>query len=94
MHLEGRRFESFSRRYFSPSSEITPILKSSSIMTKKELEAKIQELQNKNQELEAALRWYVENDEVNEGGQWEVENAFWLAGKRRAMKILGMETEE
>jgi hypothetical protein len=39
-------------------------------------------------ELEAALRWYVETDDVMEGGKWEEDNAFWLAGKRNAERLL------
>ena len=45
-------------------------------------------------ELHEALRWYVENDDTNEGGKWEESNVSWLRGKRRAMRALGMETEE
>jgi hypothetical protein len=44
-------------------------------------------------ELTECLRWYVENDETNEGGKWEVSNASWLEGKRRAMRALGMEED-
>lgn len=42
-------------------------------------------------ELEECLRWYVENDETNEGGKWDEINEIWIAGKRRAQRILGME---
>ena len=42
-------------------------------------------------ELKECLRWYVENDDTNEGGKWEESNASWLEGKRRAMRALGME---
>ena len=42
-------------------------------------------------ELTECLRWYVENDDTNEGGKWEESNAGWLEGKRRAMRALGME---
>jgi hypothetical protein len=42
-------------------------------------------------ELTECLRWYVENDDTNEGGKWEESNASWLEGKRRAMRALGME---
>jgi hypothetical protein len=31
-----------------------------------------------------ALKWYVAEDDVLEGEQWEEENAFWIAGKRDA----------
>jgi hypothetical protein len=44
-------------------------------------------------ELKECLRWYVENDDTNEGGKWEESNAHWLEGKRRAMRALGMEEE-
>lgn len=37
------------------------------------------------------LRWYVENDDTNEGGKWEEANAGWLEKKRQAMKLLGMD---
>lgn len=55
---------------------------------------KAEKLEKENLELKEALRWYVENDDTNEGGKWEVSNAAWLAGKRRAMKLLGMPFEE
>lgn len=42
-------------------------------------------------ELTECLRWYVQNDETQEGGTWEESNGFWLRGKRRAMRALGME---
>lgn len=44
-------------------------------------------------EITECLRWYVENDDTNEGGKWEESNGFWLRGKRRAMRALGMEEE-
>ena len=37
------------------------------------------------------LRWYVEEDEINEG---DPENEYWVDGKHKAMKLLGMEIEE
>jgi len=39
------------------------------------------------------LRWYVENDDTNEGGKWEEYNRPWLEKKREAMKLLGMPVE-
>jgi hypothetical protein len=39
-------------------------------------------------ELKSCLRWYVENDDVQEGGRWEESNAFWLEGKRKAQALL------
>lgn len=41
-------------------------------------------------ELEEMLRWYVEEDEVDEG---DPENEYWVDGKHKAMKLLGMEIE-
>lgn len=35
-----------------------------------------------------ALKWYVENDDVDLG---DPENKFWIEGKQRAEKILGIE---
>lgn len=37
------------------------------------------------------LRWYVEEDEINEG---DPENEYWVKGKYKAMKLLGMGIEE
>jgi hypothetical protein len=46
-------------------------------------------------ELKSCLRWYVENDDVQEGGHWEESNAFWLEGKRKAQALLeSLESEE
>lgn len=42
-------------------------------------------------ELEEMLRWYVEEDEINEG---DPENEYWVDGKHKAMKLLGMEIKE
>lgn len=41
--------------------------------------------------LEEMLKWYVEEDEINEG---DPENQYWIDGKHKAMKLLGMEIEE
>ena len=54
----------------------------------------VKRLEKENQELRQCLLWYIENDDTNEGGKWEESNAVWLRGKRRAMRALGMETEE
>lgn len=43
------------------------------------------------EELEEMLRWYVEEDEINEG---DPENEYWVEGKHKAIKLLGMEIEE
>ena len=51
----------------------------------------IMHLRKENTELIELLRWYVENDDTNEGGKWEEANSHWLEGKRRAMRALGME---
>ena len=42
-------------------------------------------------ELKEMLRWYVEEDEIHEG---DPENQYWIDGKHKAMKLLGMEVEE
>jgi hypothetical protein len=52
------------------------------------------ELRERIKKLEELLRWYVENDDTNEGGRWEEENAYWLRGKRAAQKLLGIPEEE
>jgi hypothetical protein len=46
---------------------------------------------NKIAELSECLRWYVETDPTWEGDKWEELNAPSLKGKRRAMRVLGME---
>lgn len=43
------------------------------------------------EELEEMLKWYIEEDEINEG---DPENQYWIDGKHKAMKLLGMEVEE
>lgn len=43
------------------------------------------------EELEEMLRWYIEEDEINES---DPENEYWVEGKHKAMKLLGMEIEE
>lgn len=53
----------------------------------------VKRLEQENQELRECLQWYIENDDTNEGGRWEDDNGYWLRGKRRAMKALGMEIE-
>lgn len=35
-------------------------------------------------DLLAALRWMVENDDTERGGEWETINAYWIAGLERA----------
>ena len=51
---------------------------------KKESESRIKEL-------EEMLSWYVEEDEINEG---DPDNEYWIQGKHKAMKLLGMEIDE
>ena len=55
------------------------------------LVVEIMRLRKENVELTECLRWYVENDDTNEGGMWDKINSDWLEGKRRAMRALGME---
>jgi hypothetical protein len=42
------------------------------------------------EELESCLRWYVEEDDTN---MTQPSNEFWIEGKHRAMRALGMEVE-
>lgn len=50
-----------------------------------------EEALEKVKELEEMLRWYVEEDEIHEG---DPDNQYWIDGKHKAMKLLGMEIEE
>jgi hypothetical protein len=55
--------------------------------------ARLRRLQNnahltKIEELESCLRWYVEEDDVN---MTQPGNEYWIEGKQRAMRALGME---
>lgn len=59
--------------------------------TKLYSEKHVQTLLLKTKELEEMLCWYVEEDEINEG---DPENEYWVQGKHKAMKLLGMEIEE
>ena len=43
------------------------------------------------EELEEMLKWYIEEDEIHEG---DPENQYWIDGKHKAMKLLGMEIGE
>lgn len=38
--------------------------------------------------LSNALQWYIDNDDVYEGGKWEEENAYWIEGKRTALELI------
>jgi len=48
-------------------------------------------LKTRIEKLEDMLRWYIEEDEIHEG---DPENQYWIDGKHKAMKLLGMEIEE
>ncbi len=48
----------------------------------------INKLQEQLDEALDLLKWYVENDDTNEGGKWEEYNAGWLKKKREAIKLL------
>jgi hypothetical protein len=49
-----------------------------------ELKSKVFSLEKENEQLRAALLWYVENDDTMETAY----NEPWLKGKRKAMKLL------
>ena len=53
-------------------------------------EADLDALLAKLGELESCLRWYVEEDDTNMG---QAGNEFWIEGKLRAQRALGMEEE-
>lgn len=53
-------------------------------------EAEVERLRNERDELRACLLWYVENDDTNE----TEHNEPWLKGKRRAMRALGLRSED
>jgi hypothetical protein len=55
------------------------------------LHAEVERLRAQNGELRAALKDYLDNDDTNEGGRWEEANAPWLAIKRRAASLLGVD---
>lgn len=46
---------------------------------------------NRIDDLEEMLKWYVEEDEIHEG---DPENQYWIDGKHKAMKLLGMDVGE
>lgn len=54
-------------------------------------------------ELEACLKWFIDNDETNEGEEpmaeyggrsWDEMNAFWLDGRNRARSALSKPQEQ
>lgn len=51
---------------------------------------KLSEVESRIQQLEEMLRWYIEEDEINE---CDPENEYWIEGKHKAMRLLGMEVE-
>jgi hypothetical protein len=57
-----------------------------------ELREEVERLRAQIVELRAALQDYLDNDDTNEGGKWEVSNAPWLAIKRRAAALLSEPT--
>jgi hypothetical protein len=40
------------------------------------------------QRLVDALDWYVKEDDVMEGGEWDEMNAPWIEGRNEAEKVL------
>jgi hypothetical protein len=61
------------------------------------LAARVQSLQNENDRLRAALTWFVENDDTNEGDipmpehggrSWNEINAYWIEGLNTARAAL------
>ena len=54
------------------------------------LTAQSEKLEAERDALREALRWYVKNDDTNDTEY----NEPWLQGKRKAMKLLGMQVEE
>ena len=42
-------------------------------------------------QLEEMLQWYIDTDEIHEG---DPENQYWIDGKHKAMKLLGMEVDK
>ncbi len=50
----------------------------------------LDEYKSYTQQLEESLRWYIEEDEINE---CDPENEYWIEGKHKAMRLLGMDVE-
>lgn len=53
-------------------------------------EAEVGRLQNERDELRSLLRWYVDQGDINSHG----DSAIWNAGRRRAMRALGIEVAD
>ena len=63
------------------------------------LAEKVKELEAENAELRDALLWYLNEDDTNEGDEpleqfsgqsWDEINEYWLVGKNRARRLLGV----
>lgn len=39
-------------------------------------------------ELLDRLRWYIQEDDTNRGGEWEDKNAYWIKGQERAIQTV------
>lgn len=53
-------------------------------------EAEVGRFQNELDELRSLLRWYVDQGDINSHG----DSAIWNAGRRRAMRALGIKVAE
>ena len=69
------------------SRESHPLIEAPTVLL---LEADLDGLLAKLGELESCLKWYVEEDDTNMGQEC---NNFWIEGKLRAQRALGMEEE-
>ena len=49
---------------------------------------RIEALEGLLEEVINALQWYVDEDDVREGGMWDTENAPWIEGKRTAESVI------
>lgn len=47
------------------------------------------QIEKYHKDLVKSLKWYIENDDTNEGSEEaEIYNKFWLDGKRKAEKLI------
>lgn len=53
-------------------------------------ESEVERLRNERDELRACLRWYVDQGDINSHG----DSAIWNAGRRRAMRTLGLRSDD